>query len=283
VVATVTVGSSPLGVAVHPNGSRVYVANNGSGTISVIDTLSNAVVAAPFAGFGLFGIGVTPTGSHVYAASEDQNAVAVLATATNGIVGNVPVAPGPAAFGLFVASAQSCDRSDLEAALATSQSELAACQGALARATAAASQCQTQVADCTARRIQLETRVSQLESANAALTAQNQTLRAENDRLRSQGATLTDVIRSLVRALFGESPDAAVATAARDMTRPVVEAAWGAAPGDARVAQVWRAFNAGEASLNAGEWSRAVREFREAYTQADRIVAERSRSARSSR
>jgi YVTN family beta-propeller protein len=261
----------------------VYVANNGSGTISVVDTASNMVVAAPNVGFGLFGIGVTPTGSHVYAANEDQNLVTVLATATNSVVSNVPVAAGPAAFGLFVAAAQSCDRSDLEAALATSQAQLAACQTDLARATAATTQCQTQLADCTARRALLETRVSQLDAANAALAAQNQTLRAENERLRSQGGSLTDVVRSLLRTLFGERPNAAVVMAARDMTHQALEEASAAAPRDPRLAHARREYNAGEAALSAGEWHKALHEFREAYNQAERILGERGLRSRSSR
>ncbi len=38
VVDTIEVGNGPYGVAVSPNGSRVYVANNWDGTVSVIDT-----------------------------------------------------------------------------------------------------------------------------------------------------------------------------------------------------------------------------------------------------
>jgi YVTN family beta-propeller protein len=38
VTATVAVGANPVGVAVHPAGTRVYVANHSSNTVSVIDT-----------------------------------------------------------------------------------------------------------------------------------------------------------------------------------------------------------------------------------------------------
>ena len=45
VVTTVTtVGVFPYGVAVHPDGSTVYVAINGSNSVSVIDTATNTVV-----------------------------------------------------------------------------------------------------------------------------------------------------------------------------------------------------------------------------------------------
>src|SRR4029077_4311946 len=44
VVATIAVGSGPYGVAISPDGSHAYIANN-SGTVSVIDTSSNSVVS----------------------------------------------------------------------------------------------------------------------------------------------------------------------------------------------------------------------------------------------
>ena len=37
-VVTVPVGVAPIGVAVAPNGRRVYVANSASSAVSVIDT-----------------------------------------------------------------------------------------------------------------------------------------------------------------------------------------------------------------------------------------------------
>lgn len=45
VVGTLTVGSSPWGVAASSDGTRVYIANSGSGTVSVINTGTNTVIA----------------------------------------------------------------------------------------------------------------------------------------------------------------------------------------------------------------------------------------------
>jgi len=46
VAATVNVGSIPHGVAVTPDGTKVYVANSDyNGTVSVIDTATNTVTA----------------------------------------------------------------------------------------------------------------------------------------------------------------------------------------------------------------------------------------------
>ena len=64
VTATLTVGNSPFGVAVTPDGSTVYVGNRSDNTVSVIDTASNTVTATipgfsdPIA-FGVF-IGPPP-------------------------------------------------------------------------------------------------------------------------------------------------------------------------------------------------------------------------------
>src|SRR5713226_2445261 len=45
VVATVSVGVSPVGVAITPNGTFAYVANLNSGNVSVINTTTNTVVS----------------------------------------------------------------------------------------------------------------------------------------------------------------------------------------------------------------------------------------------
>ena len=51
VVATIPVGNFPNGLAVNPNGTRIYVVNYGDGTVSVIDTANNNVVATVPVGF----------------------------------------------------------------------------------------------------------------------------------------------------------------------------------------------------------------------------------------
>ena len=45
VIDTVPVGVRPIHVEVSPDGQRVYVSNQGSDTVSVIDVASHAVVA----------------------------------------------------------------------------------------------------------------------------------------------------------------------------------------------------------------------------------------------
>ena len=52
VTATIPVGIGPTGVAVTPDGSKVYVINYISNTISVIDTSTNKVTATMSVGHG---------------------------------------------------------------------------------------------------------------------------------------------------------------------------------------------------------------------------------------
>ena len=59
-------GSAPFGLAITPDGSKVYVANQASGTVSVIATATNMVLGSPIpvgrtpSAFGKF-IGPVPT------------------------------------------------------------------------------------------------------------------------------------------------------------------------------------------------------------------------------
>ncbi len=73
--APIAVGSLPIGVAVAPDGARVYVANSGSNTVSVISTTTNppSVVATVPVGAEPLGVAVTPDGAHVYTANVSDN------------------------------------------------------------------------------------------------------------------------------------------------------------------------------------------------------------------
>src|ERR1700733_12282293 len=67
VVATVTVGSSPSGSCVTPNGAYAYVPNGSpSLNVSVIDTATNTVVATVTISYVPFSIAAAPDGASVY-------------------------------------------------------------------------------------------------------------------------------------------------------------------------------------------------------------------------
>src|SRR5207245_1340199 len=53
VTATIAVGAEPSALALAPNGTRLYVANSASNSLTVINTVTNAPVATvDLSGFG---------------------------------------------------------------------------------------------------------------------------------------------------------------------------------------------------------------------------------------
>jgi YVTN family beta-propeller protein len=91
-VTPVTVGNYPRGVAVNHDGSRIYVANALSQSVSVIDGATNTLVATVtgFRGFP-WGVAVSPVSNRLYVTnvygiySNDED-IKVVDTATNQIV-----------------------------------------------------------------------------------------------------------------------------------------------------------------------------------------------------
>jgi YVTN family beta-propeller protein len=100
VTATIPLGNQPLGVAVSPDGSKVYVTNELSSTVSVIATLTNTVVATISVGSYPFGVAVTPDGSKVYVANYNSNNVSVIDTSSNTVTATISV--GSNALGVAV-------------------------------------------------------------------------------------------------------------------------------------------------------------------------------------
>jgi YVTN family beta-propeller protein len=96
----ITVGTGPLGVAVTPDGSKVYVADFGGGVrgggVSVIDTATNAVSTINDPGLRApGGVAITRDGSKVYVTNQ-PGTVSVINTATNTVVGSpISVVTGP--------------------------------------------------------------------------------------------------------------------------------------------------------------------------------------------
>jgi len=78
---TLRVGEHPVAIALNPKKAEAYVLNRpegGDGSVSVIDTEKNAVVATIPAGRGAAGIAVDPTGNAAYVANAGSNTVSVL-------------------------------------------------------------------------------------------------------------------------------------------------------------------------------------------------------------
>jgi len=94
-IATVPVESSPVGVAITPDGTKAYVANRGSDIVSVIDTSTNTVTAMVNVGSGPTGVTVTPDGAKVYVTNLYDSDVSIIDTATNTVTATVPVGDNP--------------------------------------------------------------------------------------------------------------------------------------------------------------------------------------------
>jgi YVTN family beta-propeller protein len=96
VIATVPVKGNPVGVAVTPDGKKVYVTNCLQTTgISVIDTTTNTVTATVPVKGNPIGVAVTPDGTKVYVANQGTNSVFVIDTSTNNVIAIVPVGSDP--------------------------------------------------------------------------------------------------------------------------------------------------------------------------------------------
>jgi|GEM_PF-2192927 len=104
IAGTITVGSNPFGVAVSPDGTKVYVTNYGSNSVSVIGTATNTVTATITVGSQPMGIAVTPDGTKVYVVNQNllgnPGNVSVIDAATNTVLATVPVYLRPLAIAI---------------------------------------------------------------------------------------------------------------------------------------------------------------------------------------
>ncbi len=102
-VIAVVVGIKPGVIAISSDGSRVYVANLNSDTVSVIETATNAVIATVIdVGPVPIGIAITGDNSKIYVAnfgtpSAPGKTVSVIDAATNEEIDEVDVEPNPIA------------------------------------------------------------------------------------------------------------------------------------------------------------------------------------------
>src|SRR6266513_240416 len=84
-----------LSPVVWAGAPQAYITNLNDGTVSVIDTASNTVMATVPVGLFPIGVAVTPDGAHVYVANQGGGNVSVIATASNTVTATVTVGPSP--------------------------------------------------------------------------------------------------------------------------------------------------------------------------------------------
>ena len=105
-VATIPVGVNPFGSIISPDGTRLYVVNNGSKSVpsngvSVIDTASDTVIATVAVGLRPTSLDVTPDGALVYVTNSGANTLSIIQNSTNTVTSTVPLT-GP--FGIIFAN-----------------------------------------------------------------------------------------------------------------------------------------------------------------------------------
>jgi YVTN family beta-propeller protein len=100
-LAEVPVQVEPNGVAVLPDGSKAYVANTVSGTVSVIPLrIANGLISKPSkhipVGTEPYGLALTPNGTKPYVSNSRSDSVSVIETATDTVIRTIQnVGPEP--------------------------------------------------------------------------------------------------------------------------------------------------------------------------------------------
>lgn len=102
VVATIPQIGSPNGIAVDLLTGLAYIADSGSGTVSVIDARTNSQVNTIFVGIDPIGVGVNPVTSRLYVSDGILNLLFVIDTRSNQVIASIPVPNSPSAIAVNV-------------------------------------------------------------------------------------------------------------------------------------------------------------------------------------
>lgn len=97
IVATMPVESSPRGIVVLPDGSKAYVANQGSGSVSVLDTATLATRGSVAVGAGPHDPALSPDARRLYVLNLFSSSISVIDTATDAVTSTIVVGGYPAA------------------------------------------------------------------------------------------------------------------------------------------------------------------------------------------
>src|SRR5215467_1813156 len=95
ITSGIRVDSYPVGIAVNPNTDKIYVANEFSNTVSIIDESTDKIQATIKVGSFPYGIDVNPLNNRVYVANRGSNTVSVIDGSTNLKMADVRVGKSP--------------------------------------------------------------------------------------------------------------------------------------------------------------------------------------------
>jgi YVTN family beta-propeller protein len=95
ITSGIQVDSYPVGIAVNPNTGKIYVANEFSNTVSVIDETTDKIQATVKVDSFPYGIDVNPLTNRVYVANRGSNTMSVIDGSTNLKMADVHVGNSP--------------------------------------------------------------------------------------------------------------------------------------------------------------------------------------------
>jgi len=95
VIATAPFPDNANGVAITPDGRRMYAADRDVPRVIVFDTSTNVPLAQIPIGNGPISVAISPDGTRVYATNQFDGTVSVIATATNQVVGTIATGTEP--------------------------------------------------------------------------------------------------------------------------------------------------------------------------------------------
>ena len=93
IVANVTMGEEPVGVAYDSGTSEVYVANNNATSVSVISDANNAVVAALPVGSRPLGLVYDSAKAEVFVGNSGSGTISIISDAGSATTSTVPEFP----------------------------------------------------------------------------------------------------------------------------------------------------------------------------------------------
>ena len=95
ITSGIQVDSYPVGIAVNPNTGMIYVANEFSNTVSIIDESTDKIQATVKVGSFPYGIDVNPMTNRVYVANRGSNTISVIDGSTNLKMADIHVGNSP--------------------------------------------------------------------------------------------------------------------------------------------------------------------------------------------
>lgn len=89
VVATISVGTDPIGIAVTPNNAFVYVVNTADSTVSMINAATKSVVKTIIGFDSPYSIAINPAGTLAYVTNTENNTISIVSLATNTVADTI--------------------------------------------------------------------------------------------------------------------------------------------------------------------------------------------------